>query len=863
MLGRKRREDDLRRELQNHLDLEAEEQGEPNAARRTLGNPALIQEATRETWGMMWLDRLASDVRYGCRAVRKEPGFAAVVVLTAALGIGANTSIFSIVDAVLLHPLPYPDAGRLVSPVVTGDYGFLGLHVADFQYAAWRDQATVFDGIAAYSSGQFTVAAGGETEQLKVGKVTPAFLHVLGVRPIIGRDLSDADAPSRGGHIALISHALWMKRFNGDPAVLSRSMTLDGKLYSIAGVLPPSFEFPESSERDLLLAMPEPGPPANSGTIWFYNVVARLKRGITTERAERDIDVIDKRLAAAYPVQMGHARARAHTVMSSLHDRLVGDVRPALLALSGAVAMVLLIVCVNISNLLLARATARQREIAVRIALGAGQARILRQLLTEGMLLAGAGALGGLALAFGGVRLLRAIAPSGVPHIQSAHLSGAVLMFTAGLAVLCGILFGLAPLRGVSGIDLEAVLKRSARTASGDRRYRRLEGLLVVAETAFALILLAGAGLLIRTFAGLTSIPTGFRADGVLTASVTLPYWKYSTPERQRDFVGRLLEAARSAPGLNSASSVAVEPYGGFVMTSCLEVEGRPKPATCETDSVAVNFAGGDYFKVMGIPLLEGRVIGDGDTPGRQPVAVVNQTLARHFFPDGRAVGSRIRSGGSTGWVEIAGVVGDVKQGGLASKTRPEIVQPAMQQEDGGGATTLVIRSTADRRVLVPWLRARIAQLDRDLPPAEIETMREIMAAHISSQIFVMRLLGLFAAIAVVLAAIGIYSVLAYSVERRSHEIGIRLALGAGRRHIATLVLGRGLRLSLAGAALGVAGGLALTRYLKSLLYGVTPQDPATLAAGCALIVLIALAASCLPARRAVRQDTIATLRAE
>jgi predicted permease len=874
----KQRERDWERELRADLELEAAERRANGlspeeahyAAQRAFGNTTLIGEETREMWGYQWFDRLLNDLRYGCRTLKNNPGFAAVAILTAALGIGANTSIFSIVNAVLLRPLPYPEAGRLVSPANVAKDNFMGLGVGDFQYAAWRDQAKIFDGVAAYTGRSFTITGNGEPEKLKAQVVTPGFLRVLKIAPVIGRDFIDTDAATRGGQVALISHSLWVKRFSGDASILSKSMTLDGKPYSIAGVLPRDFEFPDNSDPSLLLAMTEPAPQP-TGAIYFYNVIARMKRGIATDRAERDLTLINQRLEAAYPQKFSRSRATAQTRVVELHDRLVGNVRPALLVLAGAVALVLLIVCVNISNLLLARAIARQREIAVRIALGAGRARVLRQLLTEGMLLACLGGLAGLAMAFGGVKLLRAIAPAGVPHIEAAHIGGAVLAFNIAIAVLCGILFGLAPMRSASAIDPEAALKQTARFATGTRRHRRLENLLIVSETAFALILLAGAGLLIRTFAGLTAIAPGFHPDHVVTAHIALPYWKYRDVGRQREFLDALLEKARSAPGVAAAGAVAVPPYGGFMMTSTPQIEGKPAPdphANMNQDqNVAANYAAGDYFKAMGIPILEGRALDISDVssnvPGRPAVAVVNEALAHRFFPNGKAIGSRIRLNGVTDWLTIVGVAGNVKQGGLASETRAEMFQSAFQTESPGSAATLTIRSTADPRVLAPWLNAQIAALDKDVPPPEIVTMRETMASLVASQEFVMRLLALFAGIAITLAGIGIYSVMVYSVERRAHEIGIRLALGAQPAHIIGMVIGRGLRVSVAGSALGIAGGLALTRYLKSLLYGVTPHDPLTLAAGLALVLAAALVASYFPARRAVNQDAIASLREE
>jgi len=868
---RKHREEDLERELQSHLEHEAEEQRENgatdrearSAARRELGNLALIQEDTRTAWGYGWRDRLVQDLRFGLRSLARNPGFAAVAILAAALGIGANTAIFSIVNAVLLRPLPYPDAGRLVAPMVVGKDTLIGMGVADFQYAAWREQARVFAGIAAYFPQRFTITGEGDAEELRGAAVTPGFLRTLGMAPLLGRDLTAGDAGRRGGTVALLTYSLWARRLHADSAILSKTILLNGKQYTIAGVLPRDFEFPANSAADVLVAMTEPRPQPGNGT-YFYNVIARLKPQATTARAESDLELINRGLAAAYPGHFDSRRAGTRTQVLTLHDRLVGDVRPAVLVLWGAVGLVLLIVCVNICNLLLARAVARQKEIAVRMALGAARARVFRQLLTEGMLLAGVGGMAGLGVAFAGARFLRAIAPADVPHVEAAHISAAALAFTIGMAVLTGLVFGLAPLRAASAIDPEEALKQTGRAATRGRGQRRTESLLVVSEIAFALVLLAGAGLLMRTMARLAAIPPGFQPDHVLTATVKVPYWKYRTAERQRAVLDALLEKVRSGPGVEAAGEVACPPYAGFVMTSSAEIEGKPlDPA--RADGVAVNFAAGDYFRAMGIPILEGRALNSADAAGRPAVTVVNQVFAHRFFAGGSPLGARIRIQGVTGWLEVVGVSGNVEQSSrsLAAEIRPEIFQPAAQSESGGSAQTLVVRTAGDPRGLERWLAGRIGETDRDLPPPEIRTMREAMAELVASQVFVLRLLGLFAAIAVTLAAIGIYSVLAYSVAQRRHEVGIRLALGARPAQVAGLILGRALGLSAAGALIGIAGSLALTRYLDSLLYGVTARDPATLAAGCAVLVAAALAAAWLPARRAARQDPAATLRAE
>jgi predicted permease len=852
------RQHDFDDEIQNHIDLLTERliaQGTPPdearyAARRQFGNTVALKETHVEMGRWHWLERLGQDIRYACRTLRNNPGFATVAILTAALGIGANTSIFSIVHSVLLRPLPYRDADRLVALVtVNPKENGLGLQVPDFPYASWRDQATIFNGIACYTRRSFTITGSGGPELLRAAIVTPGFLRMMGMSPQLGRDFIPSDAAPRGGQAVLLSDSLWARRFGRDPSVVSRQIALNGKPYSVVGILPPTFEFPSGIDVSLMVPMSEPSAQRSNAT-YFYAVIARLKPGISNERAESDLAVINRRIGE---------KIDRRTKAIGLHDKLVGDVRPALLILSAAVGLVLLIACVNIGNLLLARAISRQKEIAVRMALGAGRRRVFQQLLTESMLLAAAGGTAGLAISFAGVRILRAIAPADVPHIEAAHISLAVLLFNIAATAVSGILFGIAPLRRATAIDPEAALKQTARSATHNRRHRNLESLLIVAEVAFALILLAGAGLLIRTFSGLTAIASGFHPENVITAEVNMPHWKYQTAAKHRAFFDALLARVRSAPGVESAGVVGSLPYGGFVMTGGVGIEGRE----LHNAQAAVDYATEDYFKSMGIPLLDGRAFTARDTAESESVAVVNQEFVSRFFPGERPVGKRIQVHGVTEWLRIAGVVGNVKQLGLVSEVRPEIIQPTSQSESGSSAQTLVIRSTTSEKVLAPWLRAQISALDKDIPPPEIETMEFRMASLVASQRFVMQLLSLFAGLAIVLAAIGIYGVLVYSVEQRTKEIGIRVALGAKRGEVMALVLGRGLRLSLAGAALGVAGALLATRYLKSLLYGVTPHDPITLAAGSAVLIAVALAAAWLPARRAVAVDPMAALRNE
>lgn len=852
MFWRRRQEQDLERELRAHLELEAEG-CDRDAARRALGNLARIKEETREVWGYMWLDRLMQDVRYGWRALRSNPTFAAVAILAAALGIGASTSIFSVVYAVMLRPLPYDNPERLITPIFVRN-GIIGSAMPDVQYEAWRKQAPIFDAAAAYMTSSSTATGFGDAEELRTAVVTPGFLKTLGVRLMIGRDFVDADAGQNGGLATIVSHGLWMRRYGGDWSVLSKTITLNGKQCSIVGVLPADFEFPNIRDVALLRAMPEPAAHAGGGT-YFYPMIARLKPGITLKRAEADLDLIDQRLASSSP-NIRRTIQRAQRVLVGLQQKLVGDVRPALLVVFAAVALVMLIVTVNICNLLLARAVARRREIAVRIALGANRARVIRQLLTEGLMLAILGGGAGIALAFGGVKLLRETVPPTVPHLAAIGINPAVLAFSAAVVIVAGTLFGLAPMRAISGGDPETALKQTVRSASAGRS--RTEGMLIVAETAFALILLTGAGLLIRTFAALTSIPPGFDADHVVTASLTLPYWKYPKAERQSALIGEALERLRGGPGVVSVAAVGRLPYTGSMMISGVKIEGDPDPPN-DDEGARVNFVAGDYFRTMGIPILQGRSPDGSDTPVGPQVAVVNEVFARRYFRGANPIGRRVKAQGVTDWLEIVGVCRNVKQGGLATLPAAEIFDSA----PGGNATTLVIRTSKDPRTAISWLKAQLESIDRDMATPEIMTMKEVMAKLINSQIFVLRLLGLFAGVAIALVAIGIYSVLAYSVERRAREIGIRMALGAKAARIMMLIVGRAVQLATAGAAIGIACGWGLTRYLETLLYGVTPHDPATLIAGCAIVVVVAIGAAYIPARRAVGQGVTVTLREE
>lgn len=863
LFRRRADESEMDREVAAHLALLAEDfersgmapSEAHHAALRAFGGVELAREASRDARSFVWIEQASQDLRHALRSFTKSPAFALGVILTAALGIGANASIFSLVHAVLLQPLPYRDADRLMT-IAGGPTG-------DFRYGAWRTQATVFDGMAAYMGRRHIMTGSGEAEQVLAHVVTPTFLSVLGVAPVLGRDFDNGDAQPRGGDKALISFRLWKNRFNGDANVTARGLQLDGKPYTIIGVLPRDFAFPDKTQPALLLAMSEP-PPQPTGAVYYLKVIARLKPGVNPDRANRDLSLIDAKLKLAFPKQFSRGPRGAPRQLQSLREGLTGDARPALLVLWVAAGLVLLIVCANILNLLLARGLSRQRELAVRMALGADRARVARQLLTEGMLLSVAGGATGLAVAGFAVPGLLAMAPADVPQLADARVNSTVLFYTTGITMLVGLAFGLWPIRGLSGVQGRLALKQASRSLTASREQRGLESVLVVCEAALAFILLTGAGLMIQTLTTMTAIPPGFDPSNVVTGRLSLPYWKYAESGRSPvEKVAEIMTKLRDGPGVESVGAVAALPYGGFVMSSGLEIAGQPPLP--EGEEVPVNFAAGEYFQTMRIPLLAGRTWDRGDTAGRPAVSVVTEELVRRYFHGQAraAVGARIRVKGVTPWLDVIGVVGDVKQAGLATPPKPMVYQPAAQSESGDSASTIVVRSSADPRVLLPWIRSLVLSLDTDLPPPDLATAQANITGLLASRVFLMRLLTAFAIVAILLAATGIYCVLAYSVERRLKEIGIRMALGAQSGQISAMILRRAVMLALGGTAVGVAGGWGLGRYLEASLYGVTPHDPATFAAGASLLLLVGVAAGYLPARAAAQQDVLSVLKIE
>jgi putative ABC transport system permease protein len=800
------------------------------------------------------------DVRYALRALAKSPGFVAVSGAALALGIGANTAIFSVVNSVLLHPLPYKDPAQLVW---IADFlprrGMNG--VLDADYFAWRRQNHTFQDMAAYAQGPgFTLTGTGEAERLRGTKVTASFFHVLGIAPRLGRSfLPEEDRPG-GAHVAVLSDALWRRRFAADPVVVGRAITLDGNPYTVVGILPPDFEFPGNSRAELIVPFALSGQAIQSEqTVIVLQAVARLRPGISTNAAAADLDAINQRLQASYPEGYAQMMAGARAQVIPLHDWLVGNVRPALLMLLGAVGFVLLIACANAANLQLARAVTREREMAVRAALGAGRWRLTRQLLTESLLLAMVGAASGLLLASWLVSLVRSLGPRDTPYLAGAHVDLRVLLFTFGVSLLSGLLLGLAPILAGFRVSLNDSLRQSGARSGAGARARRPQKALVIVEVALSLVLLVGAGLLIRSFLRLASVALGFDPHGVLTARVSLPPSLYQTDDRQRAFFAQFVERVQRLPGVISAGATAMLPLHGITMAAGVTVEGHAGAAP-EAAGAALDVVTPGYFSALHIPLVAGRFLDARDTAGFPLALVVNRAFARAFFPNEDPIGRRIKMT-SDEWRTIVGVVADTKQTGLASGVAPEAFFSLEQWATSDMA--LVIRSSADPLSLVSAVRKQAAQLDKSLPLYSIETMDEMLSADVASQRFHASLLGAFAGLAVLLAAVGIYGAMAYAVGQRTREIGVRMALGAEPAGMLGMVLAQGLRMALTGVVVGLAGSFALTRFMRSLLFEVKPTDPATFAGVPLVLVVVALAASYIPAWRATHVDPMVALRYE
>ncbi len=815
------------------------------------------------------MNTLLQDVRYGMRMLLKSPGVSIVATIALALGIGANTAIFSVVNAVLLRPLPYPNSETLMA-IYEKDTtkGQLKNSYSYPNYFDLRDQNHVFEHVAAYHDSDFIMTGRGEAVRLQGGVVTANLFSVLGVAPMLGRTFLPAeDKPNETGRVVLLSERLFASRFNSDPSVLNQQITLDGKRYTIVGVMPHNFDFPiQNDPLELWTTIADDAsgetPVTGQRGAHFLRVIARLKPGVSEATAQTDADAIGARLAQQYPDQNTNRGIYVESALTSL----VGDVRPALLIMLGAVACVLLIACANVANLLLARAMTRHREMAVRSALGASRLRVVRQLLTESVLLSLVGGLLGLLLAIWWSDLLIALGRHDIPRALQVGLDWRVLGFTLAVSVLTGVVFGLVPALHLSKTELTESLKEGRGAGAGAKR-NRVRAVLVVAELAIAVVLLVGAGLLIQSFWRLQHVNPGLQPQNILTFNVSLPEVRYSS-EKQAHFFRDLLGRIKSLPGVQSASAVVPLPLSGDRFRISFQVVGR-EVAPKDEPVADLFIAETNYFRTMGIPILKGRDFSEHDEHGATQVVIVTESFARQFFPGEDAVGKRIKPGIST-WDndddndkvrEIIGVVADIRNRALNTEPKPAYYMPQSQLPFTQLVT--VVKTSNDPRSLTNSITREVHAMDGELPIFAVRTMEEYISSSVAAPRFNTTLLAIFAAVALLLTIIGLYGVMSYSVAQRTNEIGIRMALGAQARDVLRLIVTDGLKMVLLGLVLGIGGALALTRLLATLLFGVTARDPLTFVAIAGLLSIVAIVACCIPAWRATRVDPLDALRCE
>jgi putative ABC transport system permease protein len=866
-LDRGRAEAELDEEIRAHLEFEKEQNIESGmspeearyAALRAFGNVTLSKEDSRTMWGLRQLETLWQDARFGARTLAKNPGFTAVAVVALALGIGANTAIFSVVNTILLRPLPYKDPDRLVMVWEKGAAdGFPINSTSAANFIDWRDQNQVFEGVAVMGRASFNLTGVGEPLRVDGRRVSANLFRLLGVEPQLGRAfLPEEDAPG-ASRVVILSHGLWQRRFGSDPGVVGKPLAMSGRSYTVVGVTPPQFEFPSRQDELWVPIAFSPQEAANRGNN-SYEVLGRMKPGVSLEQARSEMNTIAARLKQQYPdVVKSNA-----SVVVSLHEQVVGDIRPALLVLLGAVGFVLLVACANVANLLLARSAVRRKEIALRVALGAGRLRLIRQFLTESVLLAALGGAAGMMLSLWGVNMLKAFIPENISEVGAIAVDARVLGFTLLVSLLTGLLFGLVPAAQALNLDLNEMLKEGGRDSSSGRGGNRVRGLLVIAEVAVSLVLLVGAGLLINSFLRLRNMDPGFRADNLLTMSVVLPQQKYPDHARRSAFFAELTSRVEALPGVRSA---AVTDWLPLTMTGGsfgISVEGQPDLGPDRRPDVVTRVVSPKYFSTMGIQLLRGRQFDERlDRADSAPVVVVSETMARRLWPGEDPLGKRIQPGSAdpSGWIEVVGVAKDVRQFDLTAEPRLQMYLPYVQFE-WFVPGQLVIKTEVEPTGLAAAVRKAVWEVDKEQPVSDVRTMEEVLSRSIARQRFSTMLLGIFAALALVLAAVGIYGVMSYTVAQRTREIGIRMALGAQAGGVLRLVVGEGLKLVLAGVLIGLAGSLLLTRLMSSLLFGVSATDPMTLAVISLILVGVALLASYIPARRAAKVDPMVALR--
>jgi predicted permease len=812
---------------------------------------------------------LVADLRYGLRILLRNPGFTLAAIVVLALGIGANTAIFSIVNAVLLRPLPYQDASRIMQvwhvPPAKSFPGMSLFSVSPANYLDWQDQNRSFEQMAAYGFDSFNVGGGERPEAIRGAAVAPGFFSILRVQPVLGRTFSPEEDRPGQGHVVILGHTLWRDHFAADPGIVGRNVLLDGQTYTVVGVMPPKFKFPDWAELWVPLAWSNEKRAVRGNH--NYMVIGRLKPEAAVQQAKTDLGAISARLEQQYPED---DKGWGATVLP-LREQIVGDVRPALLVLLGAVAFVLLIACANVANLVLAKTLARKKEIAIRTSLGASRAAVLRQILAETLLFSLAGGALGLFLARFCITLIQKFLADRLPSSTEITLDASVLAFTVFLALLAGLLAGLLPAVRFTRTDLNEALKQGQSRGNSDSSGSNTRGLLVVSEVALSLVLLIGAGLMMRSLLRLSSVQPGFDPNNVLTARLTVPGTKFSSPAAQISFYDQVLRQVRATPGVESAGLIDSLPIDDGGSHQPVAVEGQPVVPMADQPEVDVRMISPGYLHAMRVPVLRGRDLNDADLAGRPPVVFISESMAKRFWPNENPIGKHITLTFFPGVVrEVAGVVGDVKQDSL-DQTRPvetlywplsQLTVPPSETWRSFGMS-LAVRTSAEPSSAISSVTSAVHQVDPETPVVSVVTMEGLISASLSPQRFNVLLLGAFAGLALVLAAVGIYSVLAYSVRRRLREIGIRMALGATPSDVLQMVVADGMKPILLGVTLGLAAAFALSRVVSSLIYGVRATDPLTFASVALLLIAVGLFATILPAYRATSVEPVLTLREE
>ncbi len=855
-------DEELRSHIQNRAaDLECSGLSSAEAERRArieFGGYRRFQEECREALGTHFFESLVQDIRFGLRMLRRSPGFTVIAVVTLALGIGANAAIFSIVDMVLLRPLPFRDANRLVdiTEYSPGKVESAGVPYPD--YLVWKQQNTVFEDTAAYflirASNDIVLGGPFSAERARYSTVTNSFFTILGVQPVLGHGFAASDEIAGGAKVFLASDALWHGVLGGDPHVIGKTYRLDGENYTLAGVMPARFDFPKGCGVWI--------PTSTLGQFGMhdrvshpFHVLGRLRRGVNLAQAEAQIGSIQKHLGEMYP----NTDADWHVRAQPLLDEVSGNVRASLFVLLGAVGFILLIACANVVNLMLARASAREQEFAIRTALGAGRMRLLRQNLTESFVIAGMSIGLAVLLAKWGLAAIVSLTSIQLPRMESFQLSVPVLAFLAAIAIFTTLLVGLAPALQATRPDPQSALRGGQRSGGTDRRTQKLRDGLVVSEVALALLLLCGAGLMLRSFVRMNRVNPGFQPGHLLTMKIALPGASYPKAEQTSVFLDRLLERVRSIPGVQDAAASTIVPLSGESDWGSFQIAGRTTEEWAHAPAADGRGISINYFRTLGIPLLRGREFTAADARNKNTL-IVNEAMAKKFWPGADPIGQRIVSIDERSIPrEIVGVVADVKSFGLDAASKPEMYTPYR----GGWYMNLLLRTSQNPNGVVSAVRERVAALDKGVPVYQVATMDQMLSSSVAQPRFNLLGLVLFAALALALAAVGLYAVLSFTVGRRTHEIGIRLALGAERRQILHLIARQGMRLVAIGLALGLLASFLLTRLMASLLFGVSATDPMTFGGVAILLVLVALAACFVPARRAMRVDPMDALRHE